>query len=469
MLIFIHQIARNSTRKTTLQSVKVVGGNSCRSSFLEAQIQPLLDASGQDLATVIAASDKTYNALNSFGIFKSVNVGLDVAPPGLFYSAAGPQDLDLVATVTLQQAKRFTARTGTDLGNGEGTGYANFVLRSLFGGAETLSFDASIGTRTRSSYLLNFTSPLLNSSIWRGELLAFTSSRRIPWAAHEQVLKGLSAKIRSPHVEAGYEAVLRTITSVNAGASDMVRTLAGDGIKTSLFWSMIHDKRNDMLMPSSGYYFKFGNEIGGLLGPEYGDKPFLKTTFESQVATGFSLGAGSSLSSDGSPIEKLFHQKKLAGGVADDIIMQYSLRGGLLYSYNGPSHFMDRFFLGGANDVRGFQLNAMGPRQDQDSLGGDVFVAQGASLLARIPGLARTNPLRFLAFVNGGSVLELDKNDIKGTLLEAATKPSIAAGFGLAYRHPVARFELNVTLPLIARESEGLRKGLQFGVGLSFL
>jgi outer membrane protein insertion porin family len=37
------------------------------------------------------------------------------------------------------------------------------------------------------------------------------------------------------------------------------------------------------------------------------------------------------------------------------------------------------------------------------------------------------------------------------------------------YAHPVARFELNFALPVVKRAEEKGRKGLQFGVGISFL
>jgi outer membrane protein insertion porin family len=47
--------------------------------------------------------------------------------------------------------------------------------------------------------------------------------------------------------------------------------------------------------------------------------------------------------------------------------------------------------------------------------------------------------------------------------------PSMAAGVGVVYAHPVARFELNFSLPLVLRRGEEGRKGLQFGVGINFL
>ncbi|CRK18227.1 hypothetical protein BN1723_011543 [Verticillium longisporum] len=47
--------------------------------------------------------------------------------------------------------------------------------------------------------------------------------------------------------------------------------------------------------------------------------------------------------------------------------------------------------------------------------------------------------------------------------------PSVAAGMGLVYAHPVARFELNFSLPLVVRRGEVGTKGVQVGVGINFL
>jgi outer membrane protein insertion porin family len=39
----------------------------------------------------------------------------------------------------------------------------------------------------------------------------------------------------------------------------------------------------------------------------------------------------------------------------------------------------------------------------------------------------------------------------------------------LVYAHPMARFEINFSLPLVIRAKEEARKGLSFGVGVEFL
>ena len=436
-----------------------------------------MNVSGKDLTTVVKALDDSHKALSSFGIYEKVSFGLDEAPPSIFssrYQSPFGGDIDLRATLHLKSAKRFIAKTGTDLGNGEGNGYANFMIKSLFGGAEMLSFDATIGTRTRSSYLLNFSAPINNSSRFKGEALAYVSSRKIPWASHEQVVRGLAAKIKSQEFEAGYEAVLRTVCAVSPIASDSVRLMAGDSVKTSVFWSFSRDTRNNFLLASRGFYFKLGQEMAGLLGADKGDLPFIKGTLEAQVAKGFSVcnkqKPTTEPAASSSPVREYIANQKQHLDAVDDVVFHYTMKSGILWAHGKKSHVMDRFFLGGPNDVRGFYLNTLGPRDGVDSVGGEIFFAHGVSMFTRIPKLVDpASPLRLLFFLNGGSLLHLDQDNVQGTIKELLTVPSVAAGFGLVYRHPVARFELNLTFPLISRELEGTRKGLQFGVGLSFL
>jgi outer membrane protein insertion porin family len=99
--------------------------------------------------------------------------------------------------------------------------------------------------------------------------------------------------------------------------------------------------------------------------------------------------------------------------------------------------------------------------------------------------LGKETPLRFQTFINAGRLLALkdkrqDKdqamssNDVQSSFAQAVNDlsnglPSTAAGFGLVYAHPAARFEVNFSLPLVMRKGEEGRKGLSFGVGLSFL
>ena len=346
-------------------------------------------------------------------------------------------------------------------------------MRNILGGAESLNLNASLGTRTKSSYQATFETPVLSNPNVRAEVGGLASSTDKSWASHEEVLKGGWAKLRwlaqggNKH-EVGYNGIWRQITGLASNASPTVRTDAGDTVKSSITHTWINDIRNNPLLPSRGYYIKTISEIAGW-GPLQGDVAFWKSEVETQTA--FSV-----------PIP----------GVRGDSGVSFttSLRAGILYplglgmeSKPQASHINDRFQLGGPTDVRGFRLSGLGPRDGTDAIGGDVYAAGSANVLFPLPRVGADRPFRIQAFLNGGRLLalkhpkkgvEMDSTAVQeivySTVAELASGlPSMAAGIGLVYAHPVARFELNFSLPLVLRQREDARKGLQFGIGLNLL
>lgn len=291
------------------------------------------------------------------------------------------------------------------------------------------------------------------------------------WASHEEAIKGGAAKLKwgtgaGHRHELGYSGAWRQVTGLAEKASPTVRTDAGDSFKSSVSHIWTNDQRDYPLLPSRGYLLKNTAELAGL-GPLQGDVAFAKTEFESQAAIPL-------------PIPYM-----------EGSAFTIGLRGGLLYPLTlsggtapSQSRINDRFQLGGPTDVRGFRLSGLGPRDGKDAVGGDVYAAGGASLLFRLPRVNPETPLRLQAFINGGRLLALtDKsqsertsgsndvlNNVKRTVAELGNGlPSAAAGVGLVYAHPAARFEVNFSLPLVIRKGEEGRKGLSFGVGVSFL
>lgn len=385
--------------------------------------------------------------------------------------ATTPTDIDIYLQV--REKSRLLLKTGTDLGNTEGSAYGNLLWRNVFGGAESLNLNASTGTRTRSSYAATFETPILSNPDLRLSFDALASSTQKPWASHEEVLKGAGAKVRwatpSGHRhEFGYTGMWRQVTALAGNASPTVRNDAGDSVKSSITHTWVSDKRNRPLLPSSGYLMKTVSEIAGW-GPLKGDVAFWKSELETSGAVAIPLP-----------------------GVPGDsgVSMTAGLRAGMIYplplgtsSETQPTRVNDRFQLGGPTDVRGFKIAGLGPRDGPDAVGGDVYAAASANLLFPFPRLGKDSPLRFQIFANGGRLLALKSAGEKGGMSSKAVQksvyrtvaelanglPSLAAGFGIVYAHPVARFELNFSLPLVLRRGEEGRKGLQFGVGINFL
>jgi outer membrane protein insertion porin family len=385
--------------------------------------------------------------------------------------STSPSDIDIYLAV--KEKGRIALKTGTDLGNTEGSAYGNLTLRNIFGGAESLNLNASAGTRTRSSYTGTFETPILSNPDFRLSVNAFASSTDKIWASHEEVLKGGSAKVRwaaesGAQHEVAYTGMWRQITGLAANASPTVRNDAGDSVKSSISHTWLTDKRNHPFLPNQGYLMKTVSEIAGW-GPLQGDVGFWK----SEVETSASMAV---------PIPGINGDSgvSLTGGFRAGML--YPLPTGL-GSEAKPSRINDRFQLGGPTDVRGFKIGGLGPRDGADSVGGDIYAAGAVNLLFPFPRVGKDMPLRLQLFANGGRLLALKDGGAKGGLDITSTSksvyetvgelanglPSLAAGFGVVYAHPVARFELNFSLPLVLRKGEESRKGLQFGVGISFL
>lgn len=382
--------------------------------------------------------------------------------------------------INVKERNRYRLSTGTEAGNAEGSVFARGQIRNLFGGAESLTGNASYGTRARSTYDLSLSTPIFSDPDLVWSLGVVASSTAIPWASHDEVIKGAWTNLRydasadSQH-NLIYQDQWRQVTGLSPNASPSVRANAGDSVKSSLTYRYLLDRFDNPILPRQGYRARTTLELAGW-GPLAGDVGFGKADLEVQGVTSVSV-----------PFVR--------GDTG--ISLSTNLKGGLLYPLPAtgqatakPSRINDRFQLGGPVDVRGFKLSGLGPRDGADAVGGDVYASGGANLTLPLPRLGPDSPVRFQAFVNGGRLFALpntsrssDKSQsdekpkggsrsFRDTL--AATRkelgnglPSIAAGVGVVYAHPVARFELNFVLPLVIRKGEEARKGLQFGVGIN--
>lgn len=61
------------------------------------------------------------------------------------------------------------------------------------------------------------------------------------------------------------------------------------------------------------------------------------------------------------------------------------------------------------------------------------------------------------------------ETDFTQSLSDLLREPAVSAGFGIMYRHSIVRAELNFGMPIAAHKGDGVRKGLQVGLGLHFL
>ncbi|DAA78043.1 TPA_exp: Uncharacterized protein A8136_5746 [Trichophyton benhamiae CBS 112371] len=466
-------IDQNSTLPCTISSVQVLNAPHTRRGFLEKALSPLLKENKDrtlTLAETLEEVSKCTDRLSQFDIFEHP-IGIHLDKPSQTDPSTTPTDISIY--LATKEKSRLLVKTGTDLGNAEGSAYANVLWRNILGGAETLNLNASLGTRTRSSYQAIFETPILSDPNYRWETGVVASDTKKPWSSHEEVLKGGWTKLRwlnghGHRQELALNGFWRQVTGLATDASLGIRENAGDSVKTSISHTWVNDRRDNPILPTRGFYAKTLNELAGW-GPLKGDVSFWKSEVEAQTAIPV-------------PIPLV---KKDCG-----ISFTSSFRAGLLYPLgldSDPkpqlSRINDRFQLGGPTDVRGFRQCGLGPRGGSDALGGDVYAAGSANLFFPLPRVGADKPFRLQAFVNGGRLLALKTPSGAAPTTHAEVResvfhtfselqnglPSVAAGVGLVYAHPAARFELNFSLPLVVRKGEEGRKGLQLGVGISFL
>ncbi|KAH7100294.1 surface antigen-domain-containing protein [Auriculariales sp. MPI-PUGE-AT-0066] len=424
-----------------VSSVRILGASATRPGFLKALITPHI-ASAETFGDSMHATRRIVNSLARTDVFSNISPTLHLASSPF----ANPGDVDVL--VHVKERGRFLFRTMTELGNGEGSVSATGRVLNAFGGAETLEANISSGTKTKRLFTATMTVPLAVTDLrTAAELTAYGWHRdNEVWASSHEELQGI--KLALKHVvgygshELAYEVAQRNICNLTPTASLSIREQARPTVKSAVSHSFTYDTRVETPSGRLGAYFKVSEELAGL--GLQGDAVHAKGEVISQLGRVIFPG----------------------------LVASVGLRGGILCSLNDkPSLYSDRFQLGGPLTVRSMRHGGLGPRDGPDALGGDLYWAAGASLIADIPRRPQW-PLKTHAFLNAGRLDALRRrpgqpliDDIRASL----GMPSITAGVGLIFTHGPARAEINFGVPLVAAQSDRLVRGMQFSVGLDFL
>lgn len=436
--------ADNSTLPVKIKNVQVTNSGNFRDSFILHQLQPLLGKNLYTLLEFLQSIDEVYRLLVKHDILENCLVSLHQLPKQP-WQKSNPGTIDMVPVFNIVPQKRFFAKTGTNIGNGEGDGYIQFQFKNLFGGAESVTFDAVTGTKTPLSYLLNYSQPLFNDANYVLDTQMYINTRKLDWIQSSVTTRGFISKISTRYdsklnYSAAFETCWRSLQNHNSRSMEILTQLMHT-FKSSLLFNIIYDTRNHHILPTSGKYFKLGFEQSGLFA--FNNVQFSKIFWESQAA--FKINSNHSL--------------------------LFSNKAGLLFgTRDSKSNVLDRFHIGGPNDVRLFRLNGLGPVDNGSSLGGNYFINGGVSLVSQIPFAPRDTNFKFHNFINFGKLLPASSLlGLRKLVSEFSSQYSSGIGTGILYNHPLARFELNFVLPLTAHATDHVRKGIQYGVGVSFL
>ncbi len=142
--------------------------------------------------------------------------------------------------------------------------------------------------------------------------------------------------------------------------------------------------------------------------------------------------------------------------------------------HQAQSFIQDRFFLGGATDVRGFTYRGIGPRSRNDALGGDFFWGLGLHLNTPLPirswrDAAGTSASTHF-FLTAGSIVKHGRGfDLRSMLADSTKSVAATAGVGLSFMTGGITLELNLVYPFSYANSDVRTQNVQFGVGMQYL
>ncbi|KAI9262383.1 surface antigen-domain-containing protein [Phascolomyces articulosus] len=433
-----------------VNAVTILGTKATRYGFLSTVTEPVLES--KTVADVVNQSQTIAEQLIRLDIFDDVQVLLDRASDT--DPLAAPGSINVVYRV--KEKSRVFLKTGTEIGNNEGNMNGSVTVRNVFGGAEMLESSASFGTRNSSAFQFALSKPIRGSPDAKFDINAHSVvQNNTLYSSYEEVAKGAGLRYRGVsrygYHEVGLDCTWRNIDRIADTASMSIRQQAGHSLKTSLRHVYMLDRRDDLLLPSSGHYVKCSQELAGGLG----NIRFFKTQLETQYC--HRIGGGQLLKdSEGQWV-----------GVHPGLVLSMGFRAGFMAAESAT--VSDKFMLGGPLSIRGFRTAGVGPRDYRDALGGDAYWAVGLSAISPLPKY-EDKPIRAHTFINAGTLVpwKLGTN-AQDTLQSLTRSPSVSVGFGLIYRHSIARLELNYCIPLTAARGDLVKRGLQLGVGIDFL
>lgn len=300
------------------------------------------------------------------------------------------------------------------------------------GAGQKFRLRAELGNKRR-DFILSFTEPFLFDRKLAFGVDGFSRRREFLSRDYDEDRRGGGVRLGVPlgeFMRADFKYTLEDVEifGVDADASDFIQSQEGDSLVSRVATTLTRDTRNSVLLPSRGSRTSLTGEFAGL----GGDTDFAKVFGSSAVF--FPLFRGHILMLKGS------------GGISEG------------FSDTEVVPIFDRYFLGGANTIRGFDFRDVGPRDENDEpIGGEAFIA--GTVEYTFPIIPR---LRGATFFDVGNVYfdrdDFDLNDLSGSV-----------GIGVRVTLPIGPVKVDYGWPVITDEfTDGENGRFSFNVGTAF-
>jgi outer membrane protein insertion porin family len=328
-----------------------------------------------------------------------------------------------------------------------------FNWPNFTGGGQKLRIRAQVGLQ-RQDYIISFVEPwFLDQRLLLGVDL-FNSQNSYSSSDYSTERTGGSVKLEkalSEFVRVGVKYSLQSIdVSVDNNASEELQSQQGTTLRSAVEASLTFDSRNSVFLTTRGNQTELSSTlIGGPLGGE-------ESAYKLDAKTAFFF-----------PL------------ILENHVLEIVLAGGVVQAYGqtwgsapvvdeDPSPFLDlvqvddvpifdRYFLGGANSLRGFGYQKVGPKDVKNNpIGGNTLVSGTAEY--SFPIVERVRGAFFF------DVGEVEFNSYSFSVSDLHSD----AGIGLRLNLPVGPLRLDYGYPIMTDPHSGTTGKFQFSVGYQF-
>ena len=312
--------------------------------------------------------------------------------------------------------------------------------RNLLGRGLALRLGITYATR-RQDLDLSFTQPyFMGRGISAGfDLFTRTSDLRRT-SSYMLSTQGFSLRAGLPLTEnlsSSFRYTLRQVgvESVGDNASRYIREQEGKRLISAIGYSLLYDRRNDVLFPTEGYALRINQELAGF----GGEARYLRTVAGAEFHT---------------PL----WSEDWIGTLAADV--------GHITGLGKDLSIADRFYMGG-DSFRGFRNSGIGPRDPDtlDSLGGKAYYVTTAEMTFPI-GLPRDLGVRGSVFTDMGALWGPGIEPGPGGIFDS-TEPRITFGTGLSWMSPIGQIRFEFAWPLRTQEFDRTER-FRFSFGSRF-
>ncbi len=337
------------------------------------------------------------------------------------------QDLDFFEKVTIEQVpgsapdravvkvnvqEKSTGSLSVGAGFSTGTGILGDLSvreRNFLGRGQDVLLSLLLGTRRKQAEA-SFTEPyFLNREIAAGIDAFYIETDRQSESSFDVRTFGGDLRIGYPwteHLTQAWKYTLKSseIFNVPSDASIYVADAQGTEVYSEISHILTYDRRDSKIDPHSGYLARLTSDVAGL----GGTVAYLRNRGQAEYYY----------------------------PVTDNVVLSVIGQGGAIVGLGESVNLLDRFFIGG-NEVRGFKIDGLGPRDEttRDALGGQYFYS-GSLQLSFPLGLPEELQIRGRVFNDVGSAWSLHENEQPSNPIEDSKALRSSAGVGLTWVSP---------------------------------